>query len=862
MDYIKSLVPKKTNRSAVENILNRSLQERDPYCQKSYQELLNIGLNKETASALMAHHKSFVTYGYGLDQHALAHLFQLSKTKQKKGARLQKLFESPFLLAKSCWFYEHAPYFFFLDEDKQENIDSLIFEFAEQYETNFLNSRVATTTWKKVLNPKRVMATTFWERKIIDPVLMIEKTMSDHIEGVELNFDFHPFNYAKLLPEEVSFEKREAIKDALQRSGIKVDIHSPIVGPYTPSPNPAKGKQRFYNPATCLPVQFETIDLAKDIGAECVTIHLIDPNDIEPMRRLIERAGGSRVRVTVENYCQTKHHQTADVFIAFLEDIHHSLPDEIKKRNFGITLDVGHLNIEGEDPLIAAEKIGKWCKRNDVYLRVHATDNYGDLLFSPPSFSADVHGNVSGRGINSAMVIKLLRSLGLEFNVVAEQIQPLTPQDIDTIHTAQTFSTGKSYEAYCREGKERLKTEKSGVLIETETIGIEPYQFIVGLAGLTALKEYILYRKIQKNRRLSVDEAKKISQDFIRTPHKLKSDLQEYIDEFLSFIQTESGHIQKSDIDLVCQNISGALFGSISNEHLNQIFSMEKIYGKGDIICEQKSQGSEMYYIKKGEVIVFLDGLCVATVGPGEIFGELSLFYNIDRSATIVALKEGTVAGVLTRHGLENVFKRRQHYARDLIYRLFNILPGRVRNLTDKYKMAIRALHLIFGGDEKTLPAIDSREMAVSENEADYFPTLSRIESQKIFKKIIDVDPGYQIITEGEEGAGAYYLLEGRVKVFSHAQDTAEISLRELGEGEIFGEMALIDDKPRSANVVATTPCKLAFIHKKDFNTLIEERSELAFHMMGFICLSLFRSILRMDRLYSDIKKKIYYAGS
>ena len=103
----------------------------------------------------------------------------------------------------------------------------------------------------------------------------------------------------------------------------------------------------------------------------------------------------------------------------------------------------------------------------------------------------------------------------------------------------------------------------------------------------------------------------------------------------------------------------------------------------------------------------------------------------------------------------------------------------------------------------------------------------------------------------------AYFIIEGRVKVVAASQGLKEVLLGELGEGEIFGEMALIDEKPRSASVVTLVPCRLAVIDKAAFNQFMEARSELAFRLMAFICLSLFRHILRLDRLYSDIKRQI-----
>jgi len=856
MEYIKEKATGKTDVTAIKRVLDESLNEDDSYCHKSRSQLYSMGLKAEETLTLLAQHKSSVKYGYELSGDALSHLLELAGTREKE-APLRRLIESPFFLVKSCWLYEHAPYFYFFGEWDPKDLDSLIIDFASQYETRFLKNRVDIETWEKTENPRRVIATTFWESKIIDPLLLVRKAMDDNLEGIEICFDFHPFNYSKLLPEELTREKREQIKEACIRSGTKIDIHSPIVGPYTPSPDPSKGKQRFFDPTRCIEVQHDVIELAKDIGAGSVVFHFIDSANLKKIAGLIEKAGGSDVRITIENYCQTKQCQNSDMFIACMDEIFHSLPKEVREKNFGLTLDVGHLNIEGQDPLVGAEKIGTWCLANGIYLRMHATDNYGNLLFSPPAFSADVHSNVSGRGVNNALIIKLLRSMGIKFDTVAEQIQPLTPEDVATIHNAQTYPLAKTYESFVKEGKERLPVAESGALIGPEIVKEKAYQFLAGMEGITSLREYLVYRKIQEKKNLSVDEAKRISQEFIKMPQKLRADLTTYIDDLLLPIQSENGAIQKNVLDMVCQNIAGAVFGTISNEHLNRIFDRERVYQKGDTICEQNSVGHEMYYLKEGEVAVYVNASRVALLGPGEIFGEMSLFYNINKSATIKASGEKTKVGVLTRKGLENLFKSGQPYAHDLIYRLYNILPERLRNLNDKYKTAIRTLHLIFDGNEKRIPSLAHITMDIKREEADLFPNLSQDEATSIYQEIKVFDTDQSVFSEGDQGDGAYFIIEGKVKVITQSHDFKEILLGELGEGEIFGEMALIDAKSRSASVVTLAPCKMAFIAKKPFNEFIEARSDLAFRFMGFTCLSLFRHILRLDRLYSDIKKGI-----
>ena len=340
-------------------------------------------------------------------------------------------------------------------------------------------------------------------------------------------------------------------------------------------------------------------------------------------------------------------------------------------------------------------------------------------------------------------------------------------------------------------------------------------------------------------------------------PQKLRSDLTTYIDDLLLPIQSETGTIQKSELDLICQNITGALYAAVSNEHLNQIFSQENIYEKGDVVCEQDSAGREMYYIKEGEVNVYIEGSLVAILGPGEIFGEMSLFYNIKRSATIKAAGDDTRVGVLSRKALENLFKKSEPYASELIHRLYNILPDRLRNLNDKYKTAIRTLHVIFEGDEEEIPELDCLHEDFSHKEVNFFPTLTQIEKKKIYGRLESYRPGEVIFAEGDRGYGAYFILEGEVKVVVPSKSSNEIFLGRLQQGEITGEMALIDDKPRSATVVALTPCKMAFISKKTFAEFTRNRSELGLRLMGFICLSLFRRILRLDEIYSDIKKRI-----
>lgn len=81
----------------------------------------------------------------------------------------------------------------------------------------------------------------------------------------------------------------------------------------------------------------------------------------------------------------------------------------------------------------------------------------------------------------------------------------------------------------------------------------------------------------------------------------------------------------------------------------------------------------------------------------------------------------------------------------------------------------------------------------------------------------MNYNAGQTIFSEGDPSDCAYVVLSGRVEIFKKVQK-GTVLLSELGQGEIFGEMGIISEKPRSAFAAAASPCTLK---KIDRNTLI-----------------------------------------
>ena len=91
----------------------------------------------------------------------------------------------------------------------------------------------------------------------------------------------------------------------------------------------------------------------------------------------------------------------------------------------------------------------------------------------------------------------------------------------------------------------------------------------------------------------------------------------------------------------------------------------------------------------------------------------------------------------------------------------------------------------------------------------------------------VQLAPGDFLFREGDSGKEMYVLLQGEIDIFlgNFVIETAEA-------GTLIGEMALIEDNPRTAHTVAKTACRLAKIDRRGFHFLVQQRPYFATHVM------------------------------
>ncbi|MCF6336388.1 MAG: Crp/Fnr family transcriptional regulator [Gammaproteobacteria bacterium] len=93
------------------------------------------------------------------------------------------------------------------------------------------------------------------------------------------------------------------------------------------------------------------------------------------------------------------------------------------------------------------------------------------------------------------------------------------------------------------------------------------------------------------------------------------------------------------------------------------------------------------------------------------------------------------------------------------------------------------------------------------------------------------------VICEGDASDSLYVVLSGKVKVFLSDEEGKEVTLNMQGAGEYFGELAILDEAPRSASVMTVEDTKLAVLSKAAFEKCMEQHATIALVVMrGLAC--------------------------
>jgi CRP-like cAMP-binding protein len=225
----------------------------------------------------------------------------------------------------------------------------------------------------------------------------------------------------------------------------------------------------------------------------------------------------------------------------------------------------------------------------------------------------------------------------------------------------------------------------------------------------------------------------------------------------------------------------------------------------GELLITQGEPGDDLFVIVSGKFRVSHAGpggdeLVLGDVIAGEFVGEAALLDRTARTANVRALVPGQVL-TFSRATLERFLDRHPDSRSVLI----GTLGYRVEwSAARSYRPA---------------PAVVIRMLGEQMSDLDE-PALHQLENEVQW---VTVPRGTLILKQGTPGDCLYFVVTGRLRAFALRDDGSEARIGEIGPRESVGEMALLSNEPRSANVAAVTDCQLLRLSKRGFDRLITE---------------------------------------
>jgi cAMP-dependent protein kinase regulator len=227
-------------------------------------------------------------------------------------------------------------------------------------------------------------------------------------------------------------------------------------------------------------------------------------------------------------------------------------------------------------------------------------------------------------------------------------------------------------------------------------------------------------------------------------------------------------------------------FGDIDVEVLNDLAGRVTLttFASGDTVFRQGDPADAFYIVRRGRVGVedkdpeTGDTRTLRVLGPGEAFGEIGLLTGAPRQAAVRALEDIEVFRVD-----ENAFDRL---------------------LADEIDAPTFAPTMQAYADLRSLPPfqrLGGADIAVLLDHGDF----------------VSLTPGDVVVRQGDAGDAFYVLASGHVDVVKDDQVVAD-----LGAGDHFGEVALLEHVPRTASIVARTPVRAFRLDREGFETVVE----------------------------------------
>ena len=266
------------------------------------------------------------------------------------------------------------------------------------------------------------------------------------------------------------------------------------------------------------------------------------------------------------------------------------------------------------------------------------------------------------------------------------------------------------------------------------------------------------------------------------------------------------------------------------------------------IVVEGKESGDSFFIIQKGLIQCFKatgSGIAPVQYGPGDFVGVVPCMSGHLQIETAIALTDVSVIAV-KREQYPDLISQNTPVALKIIKTFANRMRVMNQMLTqatlnsvvaDDHEQIFNVAHYydknaqfniaVFAYYQylKTRPVGEKAEFSKKR-----FATLKARTHAVYYEPTSDLTRQYpentMIFSEAQSGSDMFIIQKGEVAI-TKVVNGGEVTLALLGKGDMFGEMALIENKPRSANAIAHSDCDLMVVNRSNFNQMVATQPQL-----------------------------------
>jgi CRP/FNR family cyclic AMP-dependent transcriptional regulator len=311
------------------------------------------------------------------------------------------------------------------------------------------------------------------------------------------------------------------------------------------------------------------------------------------------------------------------------------------------------------------------------------------------------------------------------------------------------------------------------------------------------------------------------------------------------------------------------VFQHMKDEQIARLSKFARIQqlDQGTYVFREEDRSMDFYIVKNGRIEIRKDTpfgpQILGSLESDTIFGEMNFIDRTHRSSDAIAV-EPSACYTFSFSALDQLMDEEKELAVGLHWAFWRSLTEKVRDANDQLKLFFQEDAKRGAGRKRAEGKREMQEITVkSEDKVDLFKErgLSAAEMKLLatFSTEERFREGSMIFREGEKGDKLYIVLDGRVRISKFIPGVGEEALTVLDRGDFFGEMALIDDKARSADAKSHEgDATVLSIDRATLNEILSMDPHASLQFLNLLCRMISR---RLREINEKIVQWKYMSG-